>query len=134
MNFNIPRTTIEYWIKTENNVREDTKDKKRSAHEGPKLKFEEYEEEIYNLIIFNRKLKLPLTIYAIDKKFRESNSEFEADKINTRISWIYRFMRTYNLSIRKPTQVGKIIHQYIINEVTKFDINLRADLYDLKFV
>ena len=43
-------------------------------------------------------------------------------------------MRTYNLSIRKPTQVGKIIHQYIINEVTKFDINLRADLYDLKFV
>ena len=46
MYFNIPRTTIEYWVKTEDNIREDPKDKKRSTHKGPKLKFEEYEEEI----------------------------------------------------------------------------------------
>ena len=129
MYLNIPRTTLEYLIKTEDNIREDPKDKKRSIHKGPNLKFEEYEEEIYNWITFNRKLKLPLTIYAIDKKIRELNSDFEADKINTRISRIYRFMRSYNLSIRKPTLVGRIIHQNIINEVTKFSINLRTLSY-----
>ena len=97
------------------------------------MKFEEYEEEIYNWIIFNRKLKLPITIYAIDKKFRDLNSDFETDKINTRITRIYIFMRRYNLSIRKPTHVGRFIHQNIIYEVTKFYKNLRPDLYDLKF-
>ena len=79
--FNIPRTTIEYWVKTEDNIREDPKDKKHSTHKGPKLKFEEYEEEIYNWITFNMKEKLPITIYAIDKKLRELNSDFEADKL-----------------------------------------------------
>ena len=42
-------------------------------------------------------------------------------------------MRRYNLSMIKSTYFGRIIHQNIINEVTIFYINLRPDLYDLKF-
>ena len=37
---NIPRTTIEYWAKTEDNIRDAPKDKKRSTPKGPNLKFE----------------------------------------------------------------------------------------------
>ena len=42
-------------------------------------------------------------------------------------------MTRYNLSVRKPTHVGRIIHQNIINEVTKYYINLRPELYAIKF-
>ena len=69
--FNIP--TIEYWVKTEDKIKEDPKDKNRSTHNWPKIKIEKYEEEIYNWIVINRKLILPITFYSIDKKFTELN-------------------------------------------------------------
>ena len=130
--FGIPRTTISYWVKTEDKIRKKDENK-LSIHPGRKLKFQDYEKTVYDWIIYNRSLKLPINMYAIDKKFSELCPEFAKDVQGTRISRIYRFLIRNNLSIRKPTHVGSIIHDDIIDVVNKFYINLRKDLKFMNF-
>ena len=71
--FNIPRTTINDWVKNQNIILNIDKDKydKKSLNKGASRLYEKEEKELINFIEFNRKLFNPITTISLLIKFLE---------------------------------------------------------------
>ena len=89
--------------------------------------------KLYDFIIFNRKLGNPVTSTKVYNKFLQINpEEIKTDK-ETLLKRIYRFMKRNNLSIRRPTHVGRLIYNNIYLEVEKFINELTRLIINFKF-
>ena len=71
--FNIPRTTINDWVKNQNIILNIDKDKydKKSLNKGASRLYEKEEKELINFIEFNRKLFNHITTISLLIKFLE---------------------------------------------------------------
>ena len=79
-------------------------------HPGTKIIFEEIEDKLFQFVEFNRKQGIPVTTSGLLIRFRQLNPE-EKDLTNETLNKrIYRFLKRYNLSIRRPTHIGRGIY------------------------
>ena len=82
--FNIPRTTINDWVKNQNIILNIEKDKydKKNLNKGASSLYEKEEKEIINFIEFNLKLFNPITTISLLIKFLELVPDRKKNHIN----------------------------------------------------
>jgi len=81
-----------------------------TLHPGVKSKFDKIEDKLFKFVEFNSKQDLPVTTTILLIKFRQLNPEEKDLNNETLNKRIYRFLKRYNLSIRRPTHIGRVIY------------------------
>ena len=90
--------------------------------QGVKSEYIEYEKEIIDFIINNRKLNLPATTSLVIAKICSLYNDFNKKNKNAQLMSVYRLLKRHNLSLRKASHIGY-----------KMPINAKNEYYDFLY-
>jgi hypothetical protein len=78
-----------------------------SCHPGPTIQELEFEKQIKEWVLDQRKMDIPVRTKDIINHVIQVNPGFKKGSKKTLGSWIYKFLSRHGLSIRKATRVGQ---------------------------
>lgn len=97
-----------YWIKIYDNIKAKYKQNKINFEEkGAKSSYFQYENEILNFIIENRKYNIQVTTSMVISKIISLYKEFSTKSKHAQLISVYRFLKRHKLSIRKSSHLGQ---------------------------
>ena len=111
MEYNIPESTLRDWVKNKNKLENVSSDKlnKSTLHKGAPVIHQNLYNELIVFVEFNRKLRIPITTWALLLELFTIESERKNNKIKTNLQLLYRFMNKYGYSFVCGTHYGQII-------------------------
>lgn len=122
LKFNIPRTTINDWIKNLNKYSslDTSKLEKTTMHKGKPPLNPDIENKLISFIEFNRRLYNPITTYSLYLKLLELWPERKKYSQNTNYALIYRILIRHSYTFRTKSHYGQLLKKEAFKDASLF--------------
>lgn len=118
--FNISKQTISEWIKNKDKFNIVRNSELKKIGSGNHSRFIEYEDDIISWILHVRKIGCKIKVKSVVAYIVTLNEEFKKYPYDVLRQSATRLLNKYNLSIRKPGQVGQPLPQSAIVLINTF--------------